>query len=294
MGKGVVTMAKSPSHRLGELIGDFFEASIVKYLKSIAEKEGHYLDYRHPRKARNNSKEVIGVDSDGNKHKLDIVIEANGSEEKLGSPKAFIEIAWRRYTKHSKAKAQEISGAILPLVKTYKQNCPFYAAVLSGEFTSNSITQLESQGFYVTHFSYESMCELYKNTVDIDIGWEEHTPDTQIEQIATYIESLTAMQLDTLQKTFYKKNEKELKDLAKAVKEALNQTVAQIIIIPIHGKKHVLLSVNDAVEYIRNYDENSKAPILRYEITLKYTNDDEFTMKCSSKHKAIQFLNQYK
>ncbi len=287
-------MAKSPSHRLGELIGDFFEASIVKYLKPIAEKKGYYLDYKHPRKARNNAKEVIGIDSDGNKHKLDIVIEANGSEAIFGTPKAFIEIAWRRYTKHSKAKAQEISGAILPLVKTHKQNCPFYAVVLFGEFTSNSITQLESQGFYVTHFSYDSICELYKDAVGIDIAWEEHTPESQIEQIATCIDGLNEIQLDTLQKTFYKSNEKELKALAEAVEEALDQTVEQIVVIPIHGKGQVLLSVDDAVEYIRNYDENSKAPILRYEITLKYTNGDEFTMKCSSKHKAIQFLNQYK
>lgn len=184
-------MAKSPSHRLGELIGDLFEEALIEYLKPLAENKGYYLDYRHSRAARDDGKEVIGLDEDGNKHKLDIVIEANGSEEEMGIPRAFIEMAWRRYTKHSKAKAQEIAGAILPLVNTYKQYCPFYAAVLSGEFTQNSITQLESQGFYVVHIPYEDMCVLFKETVGIDIAWEQHTPDSQINQIAKYVEALT-------------------------------------------------------------------------------------------------------
>ena len=73
-------MATSPSHQVGEWIGDFFENSIINYLKPIIMKKGFYLDYRHPRAARNYRKEVIGIDKEGNKHKLDIVIEKNGSE----------------------------------------------------------------------------------------------------------------------------------------------------------------------------------------------------------------------
>lgn len=117
-------MAKSPAHRLGELLGDFFEESIIEYLKPRVEEKGYYLDYRHLRPARNNGREVIGTDENGNR--------------------------------------QELS------------------------------------------------------------------------------------------------------------------------------------SVDDAVEYIISYNDAGKAPILRYEITIQYSNGDEFTMKCSNKLKAIQFLNQYK
>lgn len=287
-------MANSPSHRLGELIGDFFEESIIEYLKPLVDKKGFYLDYRHPRKARNGGKEVVGIDEEGNKHKLDIVIEMDGSEDKMGNPKAFIEIAWRRYTKHSKAKAQEISGAILPLVKAHRQNCPFYAAVLSGEFTQNSIMQLESQGFYVVHIPYEDMCQLYKEAVGVEIAWEEDTPDAQIERIATCVEGLSVSKKKDLKENFYNRNKNKLEALTNVVKDSLDQQVAQIIVVPIHGKGQILLSVDDAVEFIQNYDEDSKAPILRYEITIKYTNGDEFTMKCGNKLKAIQFLNEYR
>ena len=287
-------MAKSSSHRLGELIGDFFEESIIEYLKPLVDKKGFYLDYRHPRKARNDGKEVVGIDEEGNKHKLDIVIEANGSEDKFGCPKAFIEMAWRRYTKHSKAKVQEISGAILPLVKTNRKNCPFYAAVLSGEFTQNSIAQLQSQGFYVVHITYEDMCQLYKDAVGIEIAWEEDTPDDQIDNIATCVEGLSALKKKNLKDNFYSRNKNKLEALANEVKKSLDQQVTQIIVVPIHGKGQILLSVDDAVEFIQNYNEDSKAPILRYEITIKYTNGNELTMKCGNKLEVIQFLNEYR
>ena len=63
---------------------------------------------------------------------------------------------------------------------------------------------------------------------------------------------------------------------------------------PIHGKPQVLATVDDAVDYIRSYDEKSKAQILRYEIAVRYSDGDEYTMKCKNKLKAIQYLNQYK
>lgn len=119
-------MAASPSHQLEEAIGEFFELAIVQYLHPVVSEKGYYLDYRHPRPARGNRREVIGLDHNGNRHKLDIVVEKGGSETKLGAPKAFIEMAWRRYVKHSKNKVQEIAGAILPLVETHAREMPFW------------------------------------------------------------------------------------------------------------------------------------------------------------------------
>ena len=54
-------MATSPSHQLGEWIGDFFEVAIIQYLKPIVSQKGYYLDYKHPRPARGNRHEVIGT-----------------------------------------------------------------------------------------------------------------------------------------------------------------------------------------------------------------------------------------
>ena len=47
-------MAESPAHRFGQMIGDIFERTIIRYCQSIADEYDMYLDYKHPRPARNN------------------------------------------------------------------------------------------------------------------------------------------------------------------------------------------------------------------------------------------------
>ena len=286
-------MATSPSHQVGEWIGDFFENSIINYLKPIIMKKGFYLDYRHPRAARNYRKEVIGIDKEGNKHKLDIVIEKNGSENTFGIPKAYIEMAWRRYVKHSKNKVQEIAGAIRPLVATNAQSMPFYAAVLAGEFTQNSINQLRSQGFYVIYFNYDEICALFEKH-GISIRWEESTSEATLNQIVEVLYSLPDTIKQDIQNSFYCIYREKLIDLTNALLEALATVIAQIIVVHIHGFVTTLQSIEDAIGFIMNYDENTKAPILSYEITIRYNNGEEYIMKCKDKTKAIQFLNQYR
>lgn len=92
-------MAESPAHRFGQMIGDIFECTIIRYCQSIADEYGMYLDYKHPRPARNNQKDVKWTDMNGNIHKLDIVIEERGSETKTGAPRAFIEMGMAKVYK---------------------------------------------------------------------------------------------------------------------------------------------------------------------------------------------------
>ena len=286
-------MATSPSHQLGEFIGDFFEFSIIEYLRPIIIKKGYYLDYRHPRMARGNKKEVIGIDYNGNKHKLDIVIEEGGSEAAFGRYKAYIEMAWRRYVKHSKNKVQEIAGAILPLVETNAKENPFYAAVLAGEFTENALTQLRSQGFYVLYFNYDEICKIF-DTIGLSIRWEEDTSEADIQKIATKFERLTSAQIKKLRANFFAMYKKQLDDLASALCNSLEATVSEVIVIPLHGTAKSLCDTDEAVKFILSYDQSTHEPIYRYEIIVRYNNGDEYTMKCANKTKAIQFLNQYK
>jgi len=97
-------MAKSPAHKWGQIIGDFLEFTFDKELSKFAKKHKLFLDQKGERKARK-GKKVSWIDSFGNAHDLDFVLERNGTKEKIGAPVAFIESAWRRYTKHSRNKA---------------------------------------------------------------------------------------------------------------------------------------------------------------------------------------------
>ena len=72
--------------------------------------------------------------------------------KKPGKPVAFIESAWRRYTKHSRNKAQEIQGAILPLAETYSESNLFLGAVLAGVFTEGRIKSTEITWFFCLVF----------------------------------------------------------------------------------------------------------------------------------------------
>jgi hypothetical protein len=121
-------MAESPSHKFGQIIGDVLEVAIEPVLSLFAQENGLYLDKKGPRPARKGMK-VSWTDLSGNVHDLDFVLEKNGSLTKIGTPVAFIESAWRRYTKHSRNKAQEIQGAILPLAATYQNSAPFIVTV---------------------------------------------------------------------------------------------------------------------------------------------------------------------
>src|SRR4051812_3392692 len=104
-------MALSPAHQFGQMIGDALEAAMQPILQSFADKYGLFLDKKGARLARNGNR-LTWTDGKGNKHDLDFVLERAATTAKQGIPVAFIEIAWRRYTKHSKNKAQEIQGAI--------------------------------------------------------------------------------------------------------------------------------------------------------------------------------------
>src|SRR6266496_2406164 len=136
-------MAQSPAHRFGQIVGDVLEAAIRPLLKQFAKEHGLYLDMKGDRPCRRGRK-CSWLDLNGNVHDLDFVLERGGSAKKVGMPVAFIETAWRRYTKHSRNKAQEIQGAILPLAETHRSSAPSVGVILAGVFTEGALAQLQS------------------------------------------------------------------------------------------------------------------------------------------------------
>lgn len=112
-------MAEAAGHKWGQFVGEYCESAIEPLLREFATKHGLFLDKKGPRAARS-GKKLSWVDSYGNGHDLDYVLERGGTASKVGTPVAFIESAWRRYTKHSKNKAQEIQGAVLPIAEKHR------------------------------------------------------------------------------------------------------------------------------------------------------------------------------
>lgn len=171
-------MAEAPGHLLGQIIGGTLEAALKPVLQELAVNHDLYLDSQGERPGVRPGKKVTWRDGKGNGHDLDFVLERGGSATKRGNPAAFIESAWRRYTKHSKAKAQEISGALDPVLMAWANVKPTGAAVVAGEWTKPALTQLTTNGYVVLHFNFPRTVEVFgRHGMNIN-GLGEGTPDS--------------------------------------------------------------------------------------------------------------------
>src|SRR5579884_2302589 len=125
----------SAGHRLGQLIGDWWEEVVaLPLLEAVASKLGLYLDSRF-KKRRCRSDKICWRDADGNNVDYDFVLELNGSTERMGVPVGFIETFWRRGARHSKDKARDDSGKLLPMRSTYP-TARFLGILALGDFTA--------------------------------------------------------------------------------------------------------------------------------------------------------------
>ncbi len=284
-------MALSPSHKFGQLVGDLLESILGPELQKFCDDRGLYLDKKGERGRAREGRKVTWEDKYGNGHDLDFVIEQGGTKDKLGRPLAFIEAAWRRYTKHSRNKAQEIQGAILPIAEKYSWDKPFLGVVLAGVFTDGSLTQIRSSGFEVVLFPYQSIVEGF-GSVGIDAEFDEDTPDAEFAKTIKEIENLNAGTKAKLRANLVKSNQGLLKKFFEGLQKVLDRRIEKIIAIPLHGGEMAFGSAPEAIAFVKNYSEElMKDGVFRkYELIVRYTNGDKIDAEFNDKKSAIDFL----
>ncbi len=283
-------MAQSPAHRFGQLIGEVLEVAIRGPLEDLCRRHGLYLDSKHPRAARKGLNKVAWKDLQGNTHDLDYVIELGGTEDSLGLPKAFIEIAWRRYTKHSRNKAQEIQGAIIPLAETYRESHPFLGVVLAGVFTAGSLTQLRSHGFQLVYFTYQNVVTAFA-TVGIDAAFDEETPDRELAKKVARFKALSDRKKQQIAESLRQQHASDLADFIAALEVSLNRRVVTVFVLPLHGQTYEMSDAHSAIVFLQAHDQADVRPeFTRYEIIVRYNNGDEIKGQFQSKTTAIEFL----
>ncbi len=283
-------MAMSPSHRFGQIIGEVLEAAIQGPLEEVCRDCGLYLDTQHPRAARNGLRKVAWTDAKGNSHDLDYVIEQHGSEETIGEPKAFIETAWRRYTKHSRNKAQEIQGAIIPLAETYRASHPFLGAVLAGVFTEGSLSQLRSHGFHLLYFPYESVLRAFA-TVGLDAAFDEDTPDRDLARKVAQFTALTQRKKNSITESLRQQHAADIAEFLTGLKRVLNRCVVAVLVLPLFGVSQELPDTAAAIQFLQQHQHADAAgQFVRYELDVRFNNGDEIRGLFQSKQSAIEFL----
>lgn len=283
-------MAESPSHKFGQIVGNLLEDLMRPVLQDFCDKRGLYLDVKGARSGVRSGKKVTWRDKYGNAHDLDFVIEKGGSTTEKGRPVAFIEAAWRRYTKHSKNKAQEIQGAVLPIADDFGWDKPFLGAVLAGVFTQGALDQLESVGFKVLYFKYESIVSAFAS-VGIDARFDETTPDADFRTCVAAIEALDATAYGRLKSYLGRVEQKLFSEFLDELSLVLDRLLDELIVIPLFGDRNAFSNYADALSFVEDFSEGDKGGDFRkYEIIARYSNGDFIDASFKTKAETVKFL----
>jgi hypothetical protein len=295
---GRIVMAKvtSPGHKLGQLIGNFFERFFSSRLMDLAEELGLYCDQKGFRpEVRGRKKKVTWIDNRGNAHELDYVFERNGARDKKGVPVAFVELAWRRYTKHSRNKAGEIEAALVPLKETYSDSCNFLGAILGGEFTEGALKQLTSKDINILYIPYRKVMDAFL-VKEIDLDYPEDAADDQKRELVEAWENLRLGDMRFTEQKFAELIGSDYHEFAESMKKALLRKIERIRILPLFGSEMLFTSVKDAIAAIEECDiAHARAEkFCKFEIYIKFTNGDRIECSFQEREKTIKFLEMYK
>ena len=283
-------MAKSLSHKFGQIIGDLLELAMQPNLEKFAKKHKLYLDKKGVRITRK-GKKLTWTDLKENKHDLDFVLERGGTDDTLGVPIAFIETAWRRYTKHSRNKAQEIQGAIIPLSEKHKRSSPFLGVVLAGVFTDGAINQLKSLGFSVLYFSYNTVIMAFSK-FGINADFDETTSEKEFRIKINGWEQLTDK--EEVAKALLKLNKKGVDEFFNSLTNSISRYIDNVFVLPLHGQESSLQTITEAIQFLKDYSEDKpKHSLVKYEIIIRYNTGDKIEASFKDKKDAIKFLETY-
>ncbi len=289
-------MAESLAHRWGQVVGELFETAFHSFLAEIASRAGVYLDFNGNKRpsdlpVRNNRGKLAWRDSGGNWHQLDYVYERGGANGTVGVPAAFVELAWRRYTKHSKNKAQEIEGALLPLAETYREARPFLGAIVGGVFTANSLDQLSSRGFICLYVPYKKIVAAFAEA-GIHASYDESTPEQEYATKLAKFKALTAASRRKIQCAILASVSEQTSAFVTNLLSSLSRRVSRITVLPLYGEPVEMTEPSEAIAWVSHYPDAAGAgsPLVRYEIEVQYTNGAVVRGSYPTKAEAISFL----
>lgn len=283
-------MAESPAHKFGQVIGELLESVLRPQLEEFCQQQGLYLDHQQKERPARNGRKVTWADDYGNAHDLDFVIEREGTAQTIGRPVAFIEVAWRRYTKHSRNKAQEIQGAILPLAEKYRWNNPFLGTVLAGVFTENSLEQLRSMGFHVLYFPYDTLVAAFLSE-HIDIHFDENTSDEMFRTTVDKIENTSPARLTRVREHLIRANQSDIRVFFEDLTRRLGRHVSRVIVIPLYGRLNEFATIEDAIRFLNQHQiYEGSGEFRKYEIQVEFSNGDKVQASLEAKERVKDFL----
>lgn len=177
-------MASSSGHKLGQIVGDWFEEYVaLDLLERVAKALGLYLDHRFKKRHCRNEK-ILWHDNEGNAVDYDFVLELFGSDHDKGIPVAFFETFWRRGARHSKDKARDDSGKLLPMRMTYP-TVRILGILSAGDFTKPAQELVKSRSIDLFYIPKEQICQAWRSQ-GIEIDYPDNAVEEQKQQFVRH------------------------------------------------------------------------------------------------------------
>ncbi|WP_404439149.1 hypothetical protein [Stutzerimonas chloritidismutans] len=182
------TARSSSGHKLGQLVGDWFEEKISYHLlDQVAKELNLFLDSRFKARACRRGKKILWNDLDGNRVDYDFVLELGGNETQKGIPLAFFETFWRRGARHSKDKARDDSGKLGPMRNTYP-TARVLGIIAAGDFTHPAQELVRSRGIDLFYIPKKKICEAWASA-GINIDYLDNANEMDKALIANHAEA---------------------------------------------------------------------------------------------------------
>lgn len=176
----------SAGHRLGQMVGDWWERFLVSpLLEAVAKDLDLYLDSRFVSRTCRGDK-IIWADADRNETDYDFVLELGGRADKLGIPVGFVETFWRRGSRHSKDKARDDTGKLVPMKETYP-TARYLGIVACGDFTEPAKTLVRSRDVHLFYAPKNKVVSAFKQC-GIEIDYPDNLPEAEKQKLASVAE----------------------------------------------------------------------------------------------------------
>ncbi|MHB1424937.1 MAG: hypothetical protein ACYC3I_17330 [Gemmataceae bacterium] len=214
---------------------------------------------------------------EGNEVDYDFVMELDGTDEKLGIPVAFFECFWRRGKRHSKDKARDDTGKLLPM-RDVHPTARFLGIVAGGDFTAPARVLVQNRQidlFYIPKAKIVSAFEKHA----LGIEYTDKLPEAEKAKLAdAFMHGLNKKKKHQVATTLQELvGEVSLDSYVARIRGALGALPQEIrIIAQRQSKPEVFETIAEATAFLHNpkFDFPNLVENFIYEIT--YTDGTEF------------------
>lgn len=296
----MVNKNASSGHKLGQLIGDWYEEYFVfPLLQEVGKALNLFVDSRFvPRKARD--AKILWSDLDGNLVDYDFVLELGGSDNMIGIPVAFVECFWRRGSRHSKDKARDDSGKLMPMRETYP-TARFLGIVAAGDFTKPARELVRSRGIDLFYVPKDKIITAFQ-ACGLIIDYPDKLPEDEKAKIVGCFDAKfdLSKKREVQEALYHLVGEATVKSYVHRVRASLSALPQEIRFVLRHDSQPIIFeTVTAATDFLKRPTFNMASPIESYLYQVTYSDGSEFEKSVSALdelrglHKQIEILTEH-